>query len=50
MILKVGKILANVVPNYPFAQKQNFFWKTDEHHFCLPVEPHHHPTAFETNP
>ena len=27
MILKVAKILANVVPNYPFAPKQNFLWK-----------------------
>ena len=25
MILKVAKILANVVPNYPFAPKQNIF-------------------------
>ena len=25
MIFKVAKLLANVVPNYPFAAKQNFF-------------------------
>ena len=29
MILKVAKILANVVPNYPFSPKGNYFWKVD---------------------
>ena len=38
MILKVAKLLANVVPNYPFAPEGNFFQKVDQHHFCLFIE------------
>ena len=47
-ILKVTKILANVVPNYPFFQKENLFEKVDQHHFYQPILLHH-PTTFQIN-
>ena len=50
MMLKVAEILANLVPNYPFALKHNFLLESWLNQFYLPVEPHHHLTAFQTNP
>ena len=41
-------MVANVVPNYPFAPEGNLFQKVDKHHISLPIDPHHS-TGFQTN-
>ena len=49
MILKVAEILTNVVPNYLFAPKGNFFKKSIKITFAYLFE-YHHPTTFQSNP